>query len=114
MSRNRRVTYLIWRARIVSVLAIVAALIAFGSIFVWVGYDDNEAKWSTVSGTVISWGPSDSKYHPDRIVIFVALEDGQKISASGNNHGLPPQVGETISLVKKAAPSGRTSYRWIR
>ena len=114
MSPNRRATFLIWRARVVSILAVVAALVAFGSIFVWVGYDDGEANWSAVSGTVISWRPSDSKYHPEIILIFVELEDGQKINASGTNHGMPPQTGETISLVKKATPSGRTSYRWIR
>ncbi len=114
MSPNQRVTYLIWRARIVSVLAVVTALVAFGSIFVWLGYDNRDVKWSTVSGTVISWGPSESRFHPDRILIFVALENGQKITASGDTNGTPPQAGETISLVKREAPSGRTAYRWTR
>ncbi len=114
MSRNRWVTYLIWRERIVSVLVVIAALVALGSVFVWFGYDNSQAKWSTVSGTVISWGPTDSKFHPDLIHIFVALDSGQKITASGDTNGMPPQVGAEISLVKKEMPSGRTSYQWKR
>lgn len=112
MARNRQISYLILRERLKAFLPVLAALVAFGMLFVWYGNDVGSAKRSTVTGTVVSWGTEQTSWRPPRMQVFVELEDGRRVTAIASNARTPPKSGETIELTKREAPSGLVTYRW--
>lgn len=105
---NRAMT----REKLRSAVPIVGMFCLIAGLFSYWTFLNETAVRTQMTGEVITWSRSQTKFGSGALILEVRLKDGEIISAIGDSQANNPRVSQNISITRLSWNTGRVRYDW--